>query len=187
MINLQSIEPSNGLSGAADGRKRNRPVRWDFRALAGAIVAAAALASCGADGDPLARTSDPVQSELSEADHVDPAEVVRDYRTAFNDRDLERLMSLFDVDSVVTDHPFATRSEGLAAIRSLQLRDIVASADADAYQMSNIEVAGDTVTWNHEYTNADGFHWCADGNSATVADGKILNWTFAPNPRRCER
>jgi hypothetical protein len=150
-------------------------------------VAAAALASCGADGDPLARTSDPVQSELSEADHVDPAEVVRDYRTAFNDRDLERLMSLFDVDSVVTDHPFATRSEGLAAIRSLQLRDIVASADADAYQMSNIEVAGDTVTWNHEYTNADGFHWCADGNSATVADGKILNWTFAPNPRRCER
>ena len=111
--------------------------------------------------------------------------VIENYRIAYNSGDIDRVMALFSDESVVTDHPIVSRAAGLTAIRNVQLRDIDQAASVDAYTMFNVEVSGDTVTWDHVFTNDEGERWCAETNSAVIADGKILNWAFALDRHRC--
>ncbi len=124
--------------------------------------AALVLVACGGD----------------DADDADPAGVIQDYFAAYNAGDIERVMALFSEDSVVTGHPFANRSEGLAAIRAVQLNDMAAAATENAYTISNVNVTGDTVTWDHVWTNGSGEQFCTEGHNAVIEDDKILTWTW---------
>ena len=190
MIHMRTTRPDTTPSRKTTGRRRSRRTRCAILAAAGVSIVAVTVASCsveegGSEADPVDSAFGLDQSQLSEAARSDPAEVIEDYRIAYNSGDIERVMALFSDESVLTRHPFAARSTGLSAIRSVQLRDLSAAAPADAYHMSNVEVSGDTVTWDHEFTNSDGDRWCAEGNTAIIATGKIKNWVFAPNPRQC--
>jgi hypothetical protein len=80
---------------------------------------------------------------------------------------------------VVFGHPFSPESSGLTAIRGVQGSDIAAGASTDAYSISNVEVNGDTVTWDQVWVNKAGENWCRDGQSAVIKDGKILTWTWS--------
>jgi len=108
--------------------------------------------------------------------------VLLEYVAAYNGGDIERLMTLFSEETVITGHPFVPRSEGLLPIRGLQIRDM---GDGASYVISNIDIAGFTVTWDHVWTDADGVDWCAEGHTATLSNSKILTWDFAPNPQLC--
>lgn len=152
------------------GCLRRAPMRLRF--AAGALVAVILLAGCGDD--------DSVDSADS-----DPAGVIEDYRIAYNNGDIDAVMALFSEESVVTGHPFSSESTGLLAIRNLHLQDIAAAAEEDAYEISNTEVSGDTVTWDHVWTNSAGDEYCISGQSAVIEDGKIVSWTWPDAEADC--
>jgi uncharacterized protein (TIGR02246 family) len=127
--------------------------------LGGFVVAVLILAACGGDD-------------------VDPAAVIEDYTAAYNAGDIDAVMALFSEESVVTGHPFALESEGLTAIRAVQVEDIAAAATENAYTISNVRVIGNTVTWDHVWISAEGGRFCQQGHSAVVEDGKITSWTW---------
>jgi hypothetical protein len=123
----------------------------------------------------------------SDSDDVadDPAAVVDQYVAAYNNGNIDAVMAVFTEDSVVYGHPFGPESAGLAAIRSVQTTDLAAGASTDAYSISNIEVDGDTVTWDHVWVNSEGGSYCQVGQSAVIKDGKILTWTWPPSDSPC--
>lgn len=118
-------------------------------------------------------------------DDADPAATIQDYEAAHNSGDIDAVMELFTDDSVVNGHPFARRSEGLSAIRAVQVDDLAAAAADDAYAFSAVEVSGDTVTWNSEWTSADGGRFCQFGHTAIIEDGKIRMWTWPSGGGDC--
>ena len=152
-------------------RACHSPIRT--RVAAGLLTAILVLAGCGDDD------SDDVSDS-------EPAEVIEDYQIAYNDSDIDAVMVFFSEDSVLSGHPLEAESmAGLEAIRSHHRGDMALAAETDAYKTSNVEVSGDTVTWDHVWTNTAGTDYCAEGNSALITNGQILTWTFAPNPHPC--
>jgi len=133
------------------------------------VVAAVVMVACGDDDE----TSD-------------PASVIEQYQNGYNTGDIEAVMVLFRDDSTITDHPFVEETVGLDAIRTLQAADLSAAAESDAYEFSNVEVDGDTVTWDHVWTNDIGDQYCARGHSAVIADGTIKTWSFSTDADLCE-
>lgn len=115
----------------------------------------------------------------------DPAAVVDQYVAAYNSGDIDAVMAVFTEDSVVFGHPFSPESSGLTAIRGAQASDLAAGASTDAYSISNIEVNGDTVTWDHVWVNNQGEEFCQKGQSAVIKDGKILTWTWPSSDSAC--
>ncbi len=87
-------------------------------------------------------------------------------------------MALFSEESAVIGHPRRARSEGLAAIRAVQIDDINSAASENAYVISNVAVAGGTVTWDHIWTSDDGHQFCQHGHNAVIANNTILTWTW---------
>jgi ketosteroid isomerase-like protein len=122
------------------------------------------LAACGNDGS------------------SDPAAVVEGYVAAYNAGDVDAVVAFYVEDAVITGHPFATRTQGSGAIRDLMVRDIAASdKSGESYEVSNVQVKGDTVTWEHLWKSGAGIECVGTGNNAEVLDGKIASYTFAPD------
>lgn len=114
-----------------------------------------------------------------------PEAVIDLYRTAYNEGDIDTVMTLFAEESAVVGHPHAPQSVGLAELRSLQRSDMASAASTEAYEFSSVDVAGSTVTWNSRWTNVDGDAWCAEEHVAVIVDGRIVEWRFAPEPQPC--
>jgi hypothetical protein len=136
-----------------------------FRLLIAMIVALTLTAmGCSSDSDDAAD---------------DPAAVVDQYVAAYNSGDIDAVMAVFTEDSVISGHPFTSEAAGLTAIRGVQGSDIAAGASTDAYSVSNVEVDGDTVTWDQVWVNDGGESFCRDGQSAVIKDGTMLTWTWS--------
>jgi len=120
-----------------------------------------------------------------------PMAVIESYGEAYNSGDIDAVMAFFSEESVIVGHPLDFNNtssgglaEGLTEIRSVQNRDLASAADTDAYSFSNFEVSGNTVTWDHNWTNSQGQEFCAAGNSAVIENGIITSWTW-PTPALC--
>ena len=111
-------------------------------------------------------------------DDAGPASTLEGYTAAYNAGDIDEVMTFFSEESVVTGHPFDVRSTGLTEIRTVQVQDIAAAASENAYTISNIEVSGNTVTWDHLWVNDVGEEYCQVGQNAVIEDGIILSWTW---------
>lgn len=111
---------------------------------------------------------------------TDPASTLNAYIAAYNDKDIDAVMELFTEESVVAGHPYSTTGSetGLEAIRTFQRIDMTAAAEEDAYTISNVEVSGDTVTWDHVWIDDQGQQFCKYGMSASVEDGKFVLFNF---------
>jgi hypothetical protein len=109
----------------------------------------------------------------------DPESTLNTYIAAYNSGDVEEVMTVFSEESEIVDHPFSGLVAGLDEIRSVHVDEFEFSAAENAYTVSNVEVVGDTVTWDHEWVNAGGVSYCIEGNTAVVEEGKILIWTWA--------
>ncbi len=48
------------------------------------------------------------------------------------------------------------------------------------YELSNFQVSGTTTTWDHVWTNSSEGTCVGTGHNARVADGQIVEWTYAP-------
>lgn len=141
--------------------------------LAVLMSAALLLAACGDD------------SADAESSDTGPAAVIEAYTEAYNSGDIDAVMVLFTEDSVVTGHPFSNKSEGLLEIRTVQIEDISSGASENAYTISNVEVSGDTVTWDHLWVSDDGSEFCQTGQTAVIEDGKIVSWTWPTASSDC--
>ncbi len=108
--------------------------------------------------------------------------VIEGYVAAYNSGDLDATMAYFNDTSRLIDHPFMGGSvaEGLDQIEALMRTDFSMTADGDAYTITNVVVSGNTVTWDHEWTNSQGNRSCREGNTAVVEGGVIVSWTFPP-------
>ena len=118
-----------------------------------------------------------------------PADTIEAYAEANNSGDIEAVMVLFSEESIIVDFPHDpnpnNESEGMDEIRALLLADMSSAAESNAYTISNVEVTGSTVSWDHLYVNNQDQGWCRQGNVAEVQDGKILHWTFATGRIAC--
>lgn len=140
-------------------------------ALGAAVVVAAVGASIWLVGD---GTSDAASRQAT----------VEGYYAASNSHDIAAVMEFFSEESEIVGHPAdrpATRGtdlRGLAAIRSTL--ELQFEAIALPFMISNVEVSGNTVTWDSEHDAVSlGVRVCANGHSAIVEGGKILFWTHA--------
>ncbi len=109
---------------------------------------------------------------------ADPAGVIDNYVAAYNAGDIDGVMAVFSDQSVVTGHPMQARIEGLAAIRINQADDMRFAASQNAYVISDVKVAYDTVTWDHVWTSSEGQQFCQQGHEALIEEGKILTWAW---------
>lgn len=115
----------------------------------------------------------------------DPAATIEAYYAAYNARDLDAVMAVFTEESVMIGHPAAAMATGLAAIKAVQVQDLSGAASEDAYTISNVQVTGNTVTWDQVWTSSGGDRYCHNGQHAVVEDGKILTWTWPDSRAAC--
>ena len=85
-------------------------------------------------------------------------------------------MIFFSEESVVTDSQFSVEAEGIEAIHDQDMRT---AAAADAFTISNVEVSGDTVTWDQARVSGTGHELCLEDASAVATDGAILSWDWS--------
>ncbi len=158
-------------SDAGNGRK----VWWLVAALAALIIGT--IGFLIVQDDPQSTAEEPVVPVEAP---TDPASTLDAYIAAYNDKDIDAVMELFTEESVVAGHPYSTTGSetGLEAIRSFQRIDMAAAADEDAYTISNVEVTGNTVTWDHVWFDDQGQRFCKSGMSATVENGKFVLFSF---------
>jgi hypothetical protein len=140
--------------------------------LAVLAILVVVLVGCGDDDD------------AESGDDSDAAAVIEAYVAAYNSGDIDAVVAVFSEDAVITQG--SETSTGLTEIETLQIDDMSSAAEADAYSITNVETDGDTVTWDHVWTNDAGVDWCAEGQSAVVTDGKIVTWTWPLDTNPCE-
>lgn len=155
--------------------RNGRKMWWLVAALAALIIGT--IGFLVLQEDPQATADEPV-APVETA--TDPASILDAYIAAYNDKDIDAVMELFTEESVVAGHPYSTTGSetGLDAIRTFQRIDMTAAAEEDAYTISNVEVSGDTVTWDHVWIDDQGQQFCKYGMSASVDDGKFVLFTF---------
>ena len=84
----------------------------------------------------------------------EPADAVNGYVKAHSSGDIDAVMVFYTEDSVGDrPHLFAPKTTGLKQIRIVQIQDMGNKASEDAYSISNVQVTGNTVTWDHLWTN----------------------------------
>ncbi len=115
---------------------------------------------------------------VEEYNETYPGAVIASYIAAYNAADIDRVMELFTDESAMAGHPFDSSVTGLTEIRAIQIADIDAAAPLNAYTISNLDVDGDTVTWDHRWVGDDGNEFCISGHVAVIRDGRIASWTW---------
>lgn len=115
---------------------------------------------------------------------ANPRAAVEGYYEASNSHDLNAIMEFFSEESKIVGHPAdsptrGTPLRGLATIRSVLEVQLGFAVPVNPFTISNVEVSGDTVTWDSRFSNKNGNRFCAEGHSAIVGGGKILFWTHA--------
>jgi hypothetical protein len=133
-----------------------------FRLLVAMIVALTLTAmGCSSDSDDAAD---------------DPAAVVADYLEVFNAEDGEAVMVFYAGDAVIEGHPdessdgLATSTSEILAIETSMNRH---QGSTGTMEYVNMEVSGDTVTFDNIFINGDGDCFSSTGSVMTVDDGKI--------------
>ncbi len=129
------------------------------------IVVALTAAGCSSDGS-------------------EPDDVINDYVAAYNSGDIDAIMAAYTEDSVLYGYSDTSEAAGLTALRTLWTDDLAEAASTDAWSISNVEVDGDTVTWDQVWVDNRGGNHCMEGRSAVIKDGKILIGTW-PSETPC--
>ena len=108
-------------------------------------------------------------------DDSDPAAVLTDYLEVWNAEDAEAVMVFYAEDAVLEGHP--SDPDGLTTGKS---EILVIEERLDGLQGStgtmeyiNMEVSGDTVTFDNIFNNAAGACFSSTGSVATIENGLI--------------
>lgn len=113
-----------------------------------------------------------------------PADVVQSFVDAYNANDIDAVVALFAEDAVLRGHPSGPPEAEGETIRNVFAASLGESASEEPYQVSNVQVENNTVTWDFVFTDSNGVEYCTDGHSAVIEGGKVVSWDFA-DPQRC--
>lgn len=108
-------------------------------------------------------------------EYLDPAAVLADYLEVWNADDAEAVMVFYAEDAVLEGHPEDTGdvSTGKLEIFPIEQRMQIHQESTGFFEFINIEVSGDTVTFDSIFHNGDGDCFSSAGHEVTVADNKI--------------
>ena len=130
--------------------------------LVGGLVLAGMLiiAGCGDDDD---------------GDQADPAAVLTDYLEVFNAEDAEAVMVFYAEDAVIEGHPDHTDelATGKSEILVIETGMQVHQGSTGTMEYINMEVSGDTVTFDNIFHNAEGDCFSGTGSVATIENDLI--------------
>ena len=135
--------------------------------LVGGLVLAgmATIASCGDDDD---------------GDQADPAAVLTDYLEVFNAEDAEAVMVFYAEDAVIEGHPDHTDelATGKSEILVIETEMQVHQGSTGTMEYINMEVSGDTVTFDNIFHNGSSECFSSTGSVMTVEGDKIalIGW-----------
>ncbi|NIR40236.1 MAG: hypothetical protein GWN07_30950, partial [Actinobacteria bacterium] len=54
-----------------------------------------------------------------------------------------------------------------------------------AYEFLDVEVSGDTITWDHTWEGVNGAEWCGEGHNAVIVDSVFVTWNYAQDTHPC--
>lgn len=118
---------------------------------------------------------------------ADPESVLREYVQTYNAGDADGLRDLFAEDAVVSNYPLPPhRYEGRDEVLAMLASERADAAEQRPWSVTGVSVDGDTVTWNDVWTNSAGQSWCAEGQTAVIEDGRIVEWEVAPGVHMCD-
>jgi ketosteroid isomerase-like protein len=105
----------------------------------------------------------------------DPAAVLADYLEVWNAEDAEAVMVFYAEDAVLEGHPadsddLATGKSEILAVESTINRN---QGSTGTMEFLNIEVSGDTVTFDNIFINGSGQCFSSTGTAMTVEGDKI--------------
>ena len=108
-------------------------------------------------------------------DASDPAAVVADYLEVWNSADAEAVMVFYADDAVVENHPTVDRvlATGKSEILVIEERMDGFQGSTGTMEYINMEVSGDTVTFDNIFNNARGECFSSTGSVATIENGLI--------------
>ena len=113
-------------------------------------------------------------------DDSDPAAVLADYLEVWNAEDAEAVMVFYAEDAVIEGHP--EDPDGLATGKSeilpIEQRMQGHQGSTGRLEFTNMEVSGNTVTFDDIFHNGDGDCFSSTGDKVTVADDKITLYVF---------
>ena len=145
--------------------------------LMGPIAFLMVARACGSGDDSSSEPTEIATTEPTETATTEPTEtaidltvgVIEAYRVAYNADDMDAVVALFTEESVLTGYAgFDTSWTGLDEIREATVEDRASSTDVDAYAFVDVEVTGDTVTWNHTWLSRNGVERCGEGHSEVI-------------------
>jgi hypothetical protein len=136
-------------------------------ALAGFAAFALVTAACSDD-------------DSDSADDSDPAAVLTDYLEVWNAEDAEAVMVFYADDAVIEGHPSDTDelATGKSEILVIETTMQGFQGSTGTMQYINMEVSGDTVTFDDIFHNAEGDCFSSTGSVATMKDGLITLIVF---------
>ncbi len=131
------------------------------RLIATAISLALILGACGGDDS-------------------DPAAVLTDYVEAFNTGDADAVMVFYAEDAVIENHPTVDGelATGKSEILAIEQRMQIHQGSTGRLEFTNMEVSGNTVTFDDIFHNGDGDCFSSTGDKVTVEDDKITLYVF---------
>ena len=108
-------------------------------------------------------------------DDSDPAAVLSEYVEVFNAEDGEAVMAFFAEDAVIEGHP---NIDGATATGKSEILAIETSMDrfqgsTGTLEYLNMEVSGNTVTFDNIFINGQGSCFSSTGSVATIENGLI--------------
>lgn len=108
-------------------------------------------------------------------DDADPAAVAADYLEAFNTEDAEAVMAFYAEDGVIEGHPDDGGGLATGKAEILFLEELVDGYQGDQGKLDyiNMEVSGNTVTFDTIFRNAQGKCFSFTGTELTVENDLI--------------
>ena len=118
--------------------------------------------------------------ETPVATQPSPDEVLADYLEVWNAEDGEAVMVFYAEDAVIEGHPEDTDdlATGKSEILLIELRMQTHQESTGRLELTNMEVSGNTVTFDNIFHNGDGDCFNSTGDKVTVEDDKITLWVF---------
>ncbi len=113
-------------------------------------------------------------------DDSDPAAVVTEYLEVWNAENGEAVMVFYAEDAVVENHP---NVDGATATGKTEILAIERSMDGfqgsnGTMEYINMEVSGDTLTFDNIFINGSGECFSSTGDKVTVEGDKITLYVF---------
>jgi len=108
-------------------------------------------------------------------DDSDPAAVLADYLEVWNAEDAEAVMVFYAEDAVLEGHPEDTGDVSTGKSEIFPIEDRMQGHQGSTGEMEyiNIEVSGDTVTFDNIFHNAEGACFSSTGSEATIENDLI--------------